>query len=120
MSVSAKNELDKKKMNTVIIGAGDKIVNQYPIAGTKVVTGDRVFLVTNDKTIKMPNMLGWSRSDITTFCNLANQEYKITGYGYVTTQNIKVGTILDGSQAIEVTLANKEVKKAVTTTKKKA
>jgi penicillin-binding protein 2B len=109
-SIATKNELDKHKMNVIFIGTGDKIINQSPVSGTKVVTGDKVFLVTNNKNIKMPNMIGWSRSDVITYCNLANLEYKITGYGYVTTQSIKLGTAIDKNQAIEVVLANKEIK----------
>ena len=64
----------------------------------------------------MPNMIGWARSDIITFCNLANLEYKITGYGYVINQNIAAGTAINNNQAVEVILANKEVKTAVNKT----
>ena len=40
-------------------------------------------------------MTGWSLNDVETFCSLANLKLQHSGYGYVVTQDIAAGTILD-------------------------
>ena len=97
-------------LNTIVIGDGDKVVGQYPTAGSAVITGDKVFLLTNGSKIMVPNLTNWSRIEVIKFCELAKIDYKINGYGYVIKQNIKAETELNG-QIIEVDLQNKEHKK---------
>lgn len=109
--VASKNQLEKLKLNVVVIGDGDKIINQYPVKGTTVLSGDKVFLVTNSKTINMPDMTNWSRSDVIKFANLAKIEYKTHGYGYVKKQSLKAGTLIN-NQVLEVELENKVYKKS--------
>lgn len=110
-TIASKNQLEKLKLNVVVIGDGDKIINQYPVKGTTVLTGDKIFLVTNSKNIMMPDMTNWARSDVVKFSNLAKIEYKTTGYGYVKNQNIKAGALIN-NQILEVELQNKELKKS--------
>lgn len=110
-TIASKNQLEKLKLNVVVIGDGDKIINQYPVKGTTVLTGDKIFLVTNSKNIRMPDMTNWARSDVVKFSNLAKIEYKTTGYGYVKNQNIKAGALIN-NQILEVELQNKELKKS--------
>lgn len=109
-TITSKNQLEKLNLNVVVIGDGDKIINQYPTKGTTVLTGDKIFLVTNSKNIKMPDMTNWARSDVVKFANLAKIEYKTTGYGYVKKQNIKAGSLIN-NQLLEVEFQNKELKK---------
>ena len=35
-TIASKNQLEKLKLNVVVIGEGDKIINQYPVKGTTV------------------------------------------------------------------------------------
>lgn len=109
-TITSKNQLEKLNLNVVVIGDGDKIINQYPTKGTTVLTGDKIFLVTNSKNVKMPDMTNWARSDVVKFANLAKIEYKTTGYGYVKKQNIKAGSLIN-NQLLEVEFQNKELKK---------
>lgn len=109
-TITSKNQLEKLNLNVVVIGDGDKIINQYPTKGTTVLTGDKIFLVTNSKNIKMPDMTNWARSDVVKFANLSKIEYKTTGYGYVKKQNIKAGSLIN-NQLLEVEFQNKELKK---------
>ena len=104
-SLLANNELKKIKMNTIIIGNGDNVIDQYPKEGSTIISGDKVFIVTNGSDILMPNMSKWSLSDVSRFAKLANINYKVNGHGFVTEQNIKAGSIVNG-QDIEVTLKN--------------
>lgn len=96
-------ELENWKINSIILGSGTKIINQYPKKGNAVIAGDKVILLTNDRTIYMPNIVGWSRSDVIALCDLLNVEYEITGNGFVTNQSIKKGTLVT-DQKLSVTL----------------
>ncbi len=90
--------------NVVLIGNGNKVIDQYPKSGTKLSSLDTVILKTNDSNIIMPNMTGWSRGLVEAYFKLANIKYSIEGYGYVTMQNIPVGTQLDPNTEVKITL----------------
>ena len=101
----AKASLANINASVVVIGNGDKVIDQYPKKGVKIVNNNKVFLVTNGSETLMPNMNGWSRIDVIRFCDLIGVSYKINGSGYVISQNIEEGKNID---SIEVTLENKE------------
>ena len=44
-----KKDLSENKLQPIIIGDGDKIINQYPLKNTEVVNNDKIFLITNSK-----------------------------------------------------------------------
>ena len=100
------NDLNNKKVSTVVIGNGDIIINQYPKKGVTLVNNYKVFLITNGDTITMPSVIGWSRNDIERLCSLVNLECKFNGNGYATSQSIAEGSNIDG--ILEVNLENKE------------
>lgn len=102
----AKNDLATKNVNVVVIGDGNKVINQYPNKNTKLLSNNKVFLVTNGNNLTMPSVVGWSRNDVVRFCTMLNIEYKINGSGYVVSQSINEGSIIQG--VLEVTLENKE------------
>lgn len=77
-------------LDVVVLGNGDKIIDQYP-KNTTLVTDDKIFLLTNDSNIKMPNLKGYSRIDAISLLDLLNIDYEIEGYGFVTEQSIKAG-----------------------------
>lgn len=106
----AKEELNKMKMNIVLIGDGDKIINQYPNRGSTIITGDKIYLVTNSTKIEMPDITGWSLSDVRRFVEYCNINFEYSGHGYVVKQSIKPKTILKG-ESLSVELKDKEIKK---------
>ena len=77
-------------LDVVVLGNGDKIIDQYP-KNTTLVTDDKIFLLTNDSNIKMTNLKGYSRIDAISLLDLLNIDYEIEGYGFVTGQSIKAG-----------------------------
>ena len=81
---SVTTELQTYGLNSIVLGTGDRIISQYPNVGTKLVAGDKVFLVTNSATYTMPNIIGWSKSDVIALCKLLNIPYEIEGNGYAT------------------------------------
>ena len=88
-------ELKNKKINIITIGNGKYIINQYPLKNKTLLSGEKLFLLTNDKEIKMANLKGWSLSEVKTYCNLIGLSLEYSGYGYVISQSIEENAILD-------------------------
>ncbi len=104
-SVSAVvEELSQNKIETVIIGTGDKVIQQSIQEGTRLVEGDRLILMTNQADYQMPNMYGWSRKDAIAFFELMSLPYQIDGYGFVVEQSIPQGTVLTADMKVTLTL----------------
>ena len=100
-----KKDLETKELDVVILGNGDRIIKQYPSANTTVLSGDKVFLLTNDTEIVMPDLTGYSRIEAITLLDMLNVTYEIDGYGFVTEQSIEPGSKL--SDIIKLTLKQK-------------
>lgn len=98
--------LNKEKINTIILGDGNKIINQYPI-NTTITTFDKVFFVTNSNNLVIPDLTGYSKNDLEVVLTLLKIPYTIKGHGYVINQSILPGTKIDSNMQIEITLANK-------------
>ena len=72
-------EIDYKNnynFNYVVLGNGNKIINQYPKVNTNINNYDKVFLLTNDNNIVLPDITNYSKKEVNNLCN-------ITGSGYV-------------------------------------
>ena len=106
---SVLSTLNNKNINTIIIGDGSIIIDQYPNEGYELIKNDNLFLLTNSSNIKMPNIVGWSKKDVSILMNFLGIEYKFNGYGYVTKQSIKEGTIITDKTKIEVTFEDKKI-----------
>ena len=72
-----------------------------------VLAGEKVFLLTNSDNYTMPNMKGWSRTDVFAYSKLINKDIIINGEGYVTLQNIKANKVIGPDDIIEVNLEDK-------------
>lgn len=102
-----KDKLTSAGINVVLLGNGDRIINQYPSKGITLISGDRVILMTNDSNVKMPNIMGWARQDAIGLFKLIGMEYSIEGYGFVTSFSIKQGEAINKESSINVTLGSK-------------
>lgn len=102
-----KDKLTSAGINVVLLGNGDRIINQYPSKGMTLISGDRVILMTNDSNVKMPNIMGWARQDAIGLFKLIGMEYSIEGYGFVTSFSIKQGEAINKESSINVTLGSK-------------
>lgn len=107
-----KNTLDlqtifkDKNVNLVMLGNGTKIINQFPKAKNRMISGDKIFILTNDPIITMPNLKGYSKSEVLNLAQLINLEVNFIGNGYVTDQSIKPSTILTEDRKIDINLQN--------------
>lgn len=95
---SVEEKLKKLNLSVVKLGNGKYIINQYPNKGTVVLAGSKLFLKTNGSEYTMPNITGWSVSEVNTLCKLLGLKLKSNGYGKVKSFSIAEGTkIVDGS-----------------------
>ena len=85
--------LEEKNISVVKLGNGDKIIKQYPKANTKVSALDHVILLTNDKNISVPSLVGYSKADAKIVLDLLHKEYIFDGYGYAYEQTNENGKI---------------------------
>ena len=96
--------MSDKQVNTVVIGDGDSIVGQFPKAGTTINSNDNVLLLTNGANRTMPDMIGWTRKDITAFWQLTGISISASGYGRTVWQSIEAGTPIQSDTVVEVRL----------------
>ena len=103
-TIDVTNTLDNEGLTYVVIGNGDKIIKQYPENNTVVSELDKIYLVTNDTNITMPNLVGYSETEAKTLLNLLGINYNLEGNGYVTSQSINAGVILKKEDIVNLVL----------------
>ena len=102
-----KKSLEDRKIKTIIIGSGDKIIDQYPSKGDTVLSYDKVFLITNSDKGKMVDLKGYSRSEAIYLMKSLGYKYELDGYGYVTGQSIEAGKEVKENDVIKIKLSEK-------------
>lgn len=85
-----------------VLGDGQSVINQLPVGQTTITANSKVFLLSDGGNITMPNMTGWSRKDVSSFCSLANIQLQYNGTGAVTNQSIHEGEILTGDMTLVI------------------
>ena len=100
---TVKEELQSMNITPIILGSGDVITDQYPI-NTTISNSEKVFLITNQTDYVLPDLTGYSRSDLETLFTFLNISYTIKGNGYLKSQSIKSGTKITPDMHIEVAL----------------
>ncbi|MFB9769435.1 penicillin-binding transpeptidase domain-containing protein [Lactiplantibacillus modestisalitolerans] len=103
-SISAATTAAKKlKAQPVTVGKGSRVVKQSVSAGTVLTDSQRVILVTNGQ-MYMPNLTGWSASEVADFASLTGLKLTTNGTGYVSAQSISAGNPIDAKEQLRVTL----------------
>ncbi|GED60360.1 penicillin-binding transpeptidase domain-containing protein [Brevibacillus formosus] len=104
-TTAAQMRAKQDNLTVTVAGTGTKIVKQYPQAYDQVLSGEQIILVTDRvQGTKMPDFKGKSLRDVMEFSSLINLEMKSTGTGFVTQQSIPPGTVLQGTELLQVTL----------------
>ena len=96
--------LKNNGINVITIGDGNQIINQYPSSNTEIIKGDKVYLVTNGNELIMPNIIGYSKKEVSLLCKLMNIPVKYEGNGYVTSQSIKENEKISKDSILEVNM----------------
>ena len=104
---TVKKELEEKNLDVVIIGNGDRIINQSILPNNKLISREKIILLTNSGEYTLPNLKGWSRKEVLELFKLLGIKHTLNGYGYVVSQSIETGTIINKEMNVEITLENK-------------
>ncbi|WP_010286573.1 penicillin-binding protein [Kurthia massiliensis] len=105
----AKEEVENQQLEAVYIGdGGTTIVDQYPQAGKLILEGNHLFLKTDGDKVTLPSLKGWSLRDVLTYQSMTGQTFTIKGNGFVESQSLPKGTVLDGTKPLVLTLKKPE------------
>jgi len=85
---TAKNELSKRSFDTVVIGKGNKVIEQLPKAGSVLPKSQHVYLLTEASVNEMPDLAGLSLRDAMEMCSLLKATCTVQGEGYVAGQEV--------------------------------
>ena len=107
-TISVYEKLDNKGLNVVVIGDGERIIDQYPSIGANVVAGDLVILKTNSINRTVPSFKNLSLKESFTLCDMLSINCNFDGSGYVYSQNINEGNIITDDFSINLSLKQKE------------
>ncbi|MGL9728907.1 penicillin-binding transpeptidase domain-containing protein [Enterococcus sp. DIV0756] len=80
-------DANKRGLTAVVVGDGDKVIQQSAKPGEKVMANEHLILLTDGKK-EMPDVRGWSKADILKLTNLLDIEVSFKGDGYCTKQSI--------------------------------
>ena len=101
---ATEEKLKALHLQVIRLGEGKYVINQYPKKGQIILSGNKVFLVSNDSNYVLPDITGWSSSEVTTLCKLMHIQYKLNGYGKVISSSIEEGTPITNGMVLEVNL----------------
>ena len=97
----ATTTLISKGIQYDVLGAGNKIIKQYPKRNSQITTTDKVYLITNDNNITIPNMTGLSSKVAKGIFEQLGVKVNLDGVGYVTAQSVPPGSpITPGMEVI--------------------
>lgn len=95
--------LSEQGLTPIVIGDGEFVVNQSPNIGSAVLVGDKIFLTTGNH-FAMPDLYGWTKSEIIQFGSLVDIKFKIEGDGLAYEQTVKAGDWIERGSNCEVKL----------------
>lgn len=90
---AAVSDIKAAGMVPEVIGDGDKVIAQSPTGGNDSLIDQKVFLRT-DGNITVPDMHGWTKSDVRMWGKLADVSIVVHGDGFVATQSVTPGKAL--------------------------
>lgn len=89
-----------KNVKTLYLGNGKKVVDQYPNKGAVIDSNDTIILKTNMDSYKLPNLTGYSKSEVKSVCNMLGLKCKYNGYGYLYKQSVKNTKVKENDNVI--------------------
>ena len=102
ITTEVEKNLKNNGIRVITLGTGNKIINQYPSKNINIYKGDLVVLLTNKYDKEMIDFTGLSYKEVREILKIMNVDYELSGYGYVTNQNIEKGTKIDKKVVLEL------------------
>lgn len=90
-----------------VIGTGDRVVQQLPVYESEIDASQRLLLLTNG-AMTLPDLTGWSRSELHKLRELTGISLQIEGEGFVTEQNLAAGSFIETGTEIMVQLSSNQ------------
>lgn len=106
-TATASASLEKEGIPYNLIGTGSKVIKQYPEKNDIISNEDTVYLITNDKNIQVPNVVGLSSKVASDLLQKLGIKVVLEGVGYVTSQSIPESTLITEGLEITLTLSPK-------------
>lgn len=100
---STVSSLESNNIKILVLGNGDKVIDQYPKSGNTLYEGDLVILKSNNfDNTKMIDLYGYSYKEVVNILNLMDISYAIEGSGYVYEQSILAGEDITDTLVIKL------------------
>ena len=96
------SELKNNGIRVITLGTGNKVIGQYPEKNINIYKNDLVVLLTNKYNKEMIDFTGMSYKETKEILKLMGVEYELSGYGYVTKQNIEKGNKITEKVVLEL------------------
>ena len=93
---TAISTLEAQQQRVAVIGSGNKVVQQLPANGQRVMGGSRTIVLTNG-AMTMPSVIGWGKSDVLKLAQITGIPFTFKGEGFASQQTLKPGSLLTGS-----------------------
>lgn len=102
----ARNQLEGSNIQLIVLGGGNNVIDQYPKTSDTLISGDRVFLLTDSNSFEMPDLTGWTRKDVAALWSITGFGFELSGEGVVTSQSVPAGTTVTKGTVIQVVFGN--------------
>jgi len=86
---AAASDVQKKGLTPVVIGDGQKVTQQSVDNGERIMSSEKLMLLTDDDSPMMPDVSGWSKADLVKLGDLLDVEVEFEGEGYCTEQSVE-------------------------------
>ena len=108
-----KDIMTRANLNYSIQGNGEKIIDQIPKAGAKVIEKSKIILYTEENmekvTVKVPNVIGKSIEEATVLLKGVGLTINADGLGFATEQKPAPDTTIEKGSIVDVQFVIKEV-----------
>lgn len=101
--LTAKQVIESESLLPILIGQQDTITEQYPQPNVTVLKSSKVFLKTKGE-ITLPDFKNWSLRDVLAYTKLSGLKVQIKGNGYVTSQSLPQGTVINEKEELKIQL----------------
>lgn len=105
---NAVNNLSTIGINPIIIGNGTVVTDTYPKKDSKVNKDSRIFIMTNGDSYTMPDINGWSSTEVKNFAKFTGITVETEGYGFVSACDVPAGSPINEGTVAHITLTNIE------------
>lgn len=102
---SVKISLETNGIPYVVIGNGNKVINQSPNYNEEITTNSTIYLITNDSNLTVPNVVGLSSKVAKDLLQKMGLKVHLEGVGHVTAQSITEGVPITPGMEIQLSLA---------------